>query len=168
MNFQSTLIVVHDMERSKAFYCRLFNMTVTADFGENVTLSDHLSLQTLNSWRKFVNRSDNEIQFGGCSGELYFETDDMTVFQVRLESLYPDIEYITPPEEQPWGQQVTRFYDPDHHIIEVGEKLETVARRFLAVGFSSADTAKRMQVPEEMVQHIAEEDDAELLFSLMV
>lgn len=40
MNDQSTRIVVRDMERSKRFYCGLLGMTVTDDFGANVTLSD--------------------------------------------------------------------------------------------------------------------------------
>jgi len=28
---------------------------------------------------------------------------------------------------EPWGQRVIRFYDPDMHIVEVGESLESVA-----------------------------------------
>lgn len=28
----------------------------------------------------------------------------------------------------PWGQKVIRFYDPDKHIIEVGEDLSVLIR----------------------------------------
>lgn len=38
MQYPCTLIAVRDMERSKRFYCDLPDMTVTADFGANVTL----------------------------------------------------------------------------------------------------------------------------------
>ena len=36
-----------------------------------------------------------------------------------------------PVKEHSWGQRVVRFYDPDRHIIEVGENMKVVCRRFL-------------------------------------
>jgi hypothetical protein len=45
-----------------------------------------------------------------------------------------------------------RFYDPDMHIIEVGESMESVARRFLRKGLSVEETAKRILMPEEFVK----------------
>lgn len=33
----------------------------------------------------------------------------------------PLVELIHPIERQAWGQKVFRFYDPDGHIVEVGE-----------------------------------------------
>jgi len=37
------------------------------------------------------------------------------------------------------------------HIIEVGESMESVARRFLSKGLSIEETAKRISMPEEFV-----------------
>ena len=62
------------------------------------------------------------------------------------------MEYIHGIKEQPWGQRVIRFYDPDMHIVEVGESMESVARRFLAKGFTVQETAKRISMPEEFVK----------------
>jgi catechol 2,3-dioxygenase-like lactoylglutathione lyase family enzyme len=39
MRYQSPLIVVSDVERSKAFYKRYLGLDVAADFGANVTLT---------------------------------------------------------------------------------------------------------------------------------
>ncbi|WP_330586669.1 hypothetical protein [Aminipila terrae] len=39
-----------------------------------------------------------------------------------------------------------RFYDPDKHIIEVGENMNIVVKRFLESGLSIEDTALRMDV----------------------
>jgi hypothetical protein len=50
--------------------------------------------------------------------------------------------------EHGWGQRVIRFYDLDWHIIEVGEEMDFVVRRFLAQGLSVAETAKRMDITE--------------------
>ena len=58
-----------------------------------------------------------------------------------------DIRYVHPPKEHRWGQRVVRFYDPDGHIIEVGESLAAVCRRFLAQGLTPEEIALRMDVP---------------------
>lgn len=42
-----------------------------------------------------------------------------------------------------------RIYDPDGHIIEVGETIPTVVRRFLGQGLTLEEVARRMDVPLE-------------------
>lgn len=44
-----------------------------------------------------------------------------------------------------------RFYDPDMHIIEVGENMKSVCRRFIDSGLTAEETAKRMDVPIKYV-----------------
>jgi hypothetical protein len=56
------------------------------------------------------------------------------------------------PREQPWGQRVVRLYDPDGHIVEVGETMEAVAKRFLGKGLSAEETAGRTSIPVEFVR----------------
>jgi hypothetical protein len=58
--------------------------------------------------------------------------------------------------EHPWGQRVIRFYDPDRHIIEVGENMKMVVRRFLQRGLSIDETAVRMDVPVDYVKSCLE------------
>lgn len=58
-----------------------------------------------------------------------------------------DVEYVHPVIEHSWGQRVVRFYDPDKHIIEVGENMQAVTRRFLANGMTPEQVAQRMDVP---------------------
>ena len=52
--------------------------------------------------------------------ELYFEEPDIEQFVERLETLYPEIEYVNHLITHSWGQKVVRFYDPDGNLIEVG------------------------------------------------
>ena len=47
---------------------------------------------------------------------------------------------------------MVHFYDPDRHIVEVGESMGTVARRFLAQGMSVEQTAVITQHPVEFVR----------------
>jgi len=40
-----------------------------------------------------------------------------------------------------------RFYDPDGHIIEVGEDMAVVVKRFAGQGMAVEQIAERMDVP---------------------
>ncbi len=62
-----------------------------------------------------------------------------------------DICYVHPLFEHRWGQRVVRFYDPDRHIIEVGEKLDAVILRFMEQGLSAEETAIRMDIAVDYV-----------------
>ena len=82
--------------------------------------------------------------------EVYFEEDDFDGFAKRLKTLA--VAYIHPVKEHPWGQRVVRFRDPDGHIIEVGERMTAVCRRFLDSGLTPEQTAARMDVPVDYVR----------------
>jgi hypothetical protein len=45
-----------------------------------------------------------------------------------------------------------RFYDPDYHIIEVGESMESVAIRYFQSGMTVEDICRRTSLPGEFVQ----------------
>lgn len=152
MKLKNILMVVSDIERSKAFYKELFGLMVVNDFGENVILTEGLVLQEQTLWEQFI---DKEVVKGGHDAELYFEENNMDAFLRRLEeSTYP-IEFVNPLMEHAWGQRVVRLYDLDRHVIEVGESLEYVARRFLNQGMTCEEVANKVQLPlgqiEEMV-----------------
>jgi catechol 2,3-dioxygenase-like lactoylglutathione lyase family enzyme len=51
---------------------------------------------------------------------LYFETDDIEAFLEKLNT-YENIRYVHKIKKHSWGQRAVRIYDPDGHIIEVGE-----------------------------------------------
>ena len=147
MKYKSTLIAVSDMEKSRQFYHDVLGMNVVADFGANVTLDGGLVLQTLDTWTSFI-RTD-KIVLPNNAGELYFEEEDMGTFCERLKQF--DIRYVHPLFEHRWGQRVVRFYDPDRHIIEVGEKLDAVILRFMEQGLSAEETAIRMDIAVDYV-----------------
>ena len=147
MKYTSTLISVADMEMSKQFYHNVLGLNVVADFGANVTLEGGVVLQTLDTWKSFI-RSDKVI-LPNNAGELYFEEDNIDAFCNHLKSF--EISYVHELFEHRWGQRVVRFYDPDKHIIEVGEKLDAVIFRFMKQGLSVEDTAVRMDIPIDYI-----------------
>lgn len=148
MRYTSTLLAVRDMAASIRFYREVLGLEVIQDFGANVTLAGGIALQTLGSWREFIGGKPVTLQ--SHTGELYFEESDMDGFLKKLEGA--DISYVHPPLEHRWGQRVVRLYDPDGHIIEVGEDMARVVRRFIARGLTPEQTAKRMDVSLDYVR----------------
>lgn len=67
-----------------------------------------------------------------------------------------DIDYVHLTIEHRWGQRAIRFYDLDGHIIEVGETMSSVCRRFLDSGLSIDEVAKRMDVTVEYIESVLE------------
>ena len=150
MKLKNPLLVVTDMERSKAFYRDVLGLRVVMDFGANITLTGGVCLQTRDSWESLIGVGTEMIAFGGKDTELYFEEDDFDGFVKGLERV-GTLRYVHPVVEHSWGQRVVRFYDPDRHIIEVGENMKQVCRRFLDSGMSAEETARRMDVPVKFV-----------------
>ena len=147
MQYKGPMLVVDDIDKAVNFYKNVLGLRVIMDFGANKTLTGGFSLQTAETYKDFID--GQSIRFFGNDFELYFEEDDFDNFISRLKSL--EIEYVHPVKEHAWGQRVVRFYDPDKHIVEVGENLKSVCRRFLESGMTPEQTAERMDVPLKFV-----------------
>ena len=147
MKLKNPMLVVIDIDKSVQFYKKVLGLHVIMDFGANKTLTGGLVLQTAETYKEFIGTSD--ISFGCNSFEIYFEEDDFDKFIDNLKEC--DVEYVHPVAEHSWGQRVVRFYDPDKHIVEVGENIKMVCRRFLESGMTPEQVAKRMDVPMKFV-----------------
>ena len=147
MKLKNPLLAVSDIDKSVEFYKKVLGLRVISDFGANKTLTGGLCLQTYETWQSFI--GTESITFGSNSFEIYFEEDNFDNFLHRLEKF--DVEYVHPVKEHSWGQRVVRIYDPDRHIIEVGENIKSVCRKFLDSGMTPRQVAERMDVPLKFV-----------------
>lgn len=117
MRLKNILIVVKNIEKSRQFYNDLFGLDLVLDNDGNMILTEGLVLQDEKIWRKFLGK---DIIPKSNSCELYFKEQDIEVFIEKLESLYPNIQYVNRLMTHSWGQKVIRFYDLDGNLIEVG------------------------------------------------
>ena len=148
IEYKLPLIAVKNVEISKKFYRDLFGQTVVFDFGRNVTFSGGFAIQEDFAWLADLPREPTfEKSF---DMELYFETDDFDGF-LKILSEYPNIAYVHPPKKHDWQQRVVRIFDPDGHIIEIGESMAYIAKRFLGEGKTPEETAAIIQHPIEFV-----------------
>lgn len=149
MKFHLPLLAVEDVEISKQFYNEIFEQDVVLDLGKNVTFSGGFAIQQDFAWLTDINA--NSVVKKSNNMELYFEVDDFDRFLERLEK-YKDIKFVHPPKKHEWQQRVVRIYDPDSHMIEIGESMEVIAKRYLSQGFSVEKVAEIIQHPVEFVQ----------------
>jgi len=148
LEFKLPLIAVQNIETSKKFYADLFEQKVVLDFGRNVTLSGGFSLQEDFKWLADL---PEEPSYDKCYNmELYFEVDDFDAFLDKL-SAFPFVERVHPPKKHGWQQRVIRIFDPDGHMIEIGESIAVIARRCLREGKTPEETSAIIMHPIEFV-----------------
>ena len=67
----------------------------------------------------------------------------------------PGLQWVHEIKEYPWGQRNIRIYDPDLHIVEIAEDMNTVFKRFFSQGMSAEEIAERTMFPLEAVKQYA-------------
>ena len=149
MKFRMPLLAVRDVEVSKKFYCDLFEQEVVLDLGKNVVFSGGFSVQQ--DFDKLTGVPKTTILHQSHNMELYFEVDDFDAFTDKLRG-HLDVELVHAPMTHKWQQRVVRLYDPDWHMIEVGESMENIARRLLEEGHTAEETAALIHHPIEFVE----------------
>lgn len=149
MKFQLALLAVKNVEISKKFYKELFNQDITLDLGKNVTFSGGFAIQEDFAWLTDIQA--NRVIEKSNNMELYFEVEDFDGFLQKLQR-YQNIKYVHPPKKHEWQQRVVRIYDPDYHMIEIGESMVIIAKRYLNEGYSTEEVSKIIQHPIEFVE----------------
>lgn len=151
LKFIAPLILVDDINRSRAFYEQILGQTVKFDFGEDVQFEGDFSIHLREHYQSLLGGADAyPVTRKANWGEFYFETDEIEAIEQRLRQA--GVEVIHPVREQPWGERVLRVYDPDGHILEIGESLEAAARRFHRDGMTIDRIMEKIGMPRDFVE----------------
>lgn len=123
------------------------------DFGQNVGFEGGLAI-----WEKdyalnliFQDKTQH-IQVGANNAEIYFEVDDLDGLFIRVTK--EQIKVIHPIRTHHWGQKAFRIYDPDNHIIEFAESMESVVQRLNNEGLSLEEISKQSMMPIEFIKMV--------------
>lgn len=149
LKFKCPLLAVTDMEKSINFYEEVIGDRVAFDFGANVQFEGGFALQEMKKWKTMIHT--DTVRRKPNNAELYFEEADFDRFLEYLKE-FPEIQYVHGVEEAPWGQRIVRFYDPDFHIIEVGEPMDAVIKRLVESGMTVEQVSEKSQYPIEYVK----------------
>lgn len=153
MKFICPLIVVEDIKRSRHFYETILCQTVKMDFGENVTFEGGFSIHERKHFQSLINNRD--ITKKSNNFELYFEHEDLPSIVEKIKKI--ELEFVHEIVEQPWRQQVVRFYDFDKNMIEIGERMEHVAFRLSCQNISHEDICRITYLDKDAVKNAIKE-----------
>jgi catechol 2,3-dioxygenase-like lactoylglutathione lyase family enzyme len=149
--YHSCVLLVEDVEKSKHFYNVVLGQKIVMDFGENVSFEGGLAI-----WEKdyalnlIFKEKAKKINVGTNSFEIYFEIEDPdNLYELLMKE---KVTVIHPVTEHPWGQRAFRARDPDGHIIEFGESMESAVRRLNMQGLSLEEIAKKSLMPMEFIK----------------
>ena len=158
MRCEGYMLVTKDIEVSKQFYTQVIGATVFVDMGGHVVFKEGFSLVMEQDWVSFAQVDGNALHYKHNTGQLGFEVEELEPFLQHLESIpQTSFSILHPAKEHPWGRRGVRLYDPDGHVIEVGESMRSVVKRFLLQGLSVEETARRSEFPERFVVECLEE-----------
>ena len=154
LRFVCPLIVVDEIAASRRFYEQLLGQQVKADYGEDVTFEGFVIHLKPHYQALLGDAAPYPVAKRAHNGELYFETDEVEAVYQRLSQA--GTEFIHAIREEPWGQRVMRLYDPDGHIVEIGEPMEVALLRLYSQGLSAASISERTSMPREFVERVIE------------
>jgi catechol 2,3-dioxygenase-like lactoylglutathione lyase family enzyme len=150
----STALFVKDIEASKEFYIDVLGMLIDMDFGKNVIFKNGFAIWEIQNNHIIPSSlgldriSDSKIN----RFELYFETENLQDIVKTLKC--KNVLFLHQIIEEPWGQQTIRFFDPDNHLIEIGESMRQFVSRLYNQGLTIEQVTKRTSVPIEDVKRL--------------
>lgn len=154
MKFICPLITVSDITRSRNFYENILHQKVKFDFGENITFHGDFAIHLTSHFKTLID--NREIRHGGNNFELYFEDSDIDhMFSILQKA---GIRFVHGIQEEPWGQRTIRFYDPDMHIIEIGEPIECFVGNLRKKGLTEVQVSAKTGIPVEVIHNISGHD----------
>jgi catechol 2,3-dioxygenase-like lactoylglutathione lyase family enzyme len=122
MKFVNPLPFVADIGRAKRFYSEVLQLRILEDHGDFVRFDDGFAIHEGTSLHQtvFGECRDEDAPYGRRNLVLYFEDEDLDAAFNRIAE---HVDLIHEVRRQFWGQRVFRFFDPDGHIIEIGEPM---------------------------------------------
>lgn len=151
LEFNGAVVFVSDIEQSKTFYTEVLKREIETDFGNNVGLVGGIGLWQIREGH-IVESGCEDTKTKSNRTELYFETTDIASEYEHIKA--NKVAFLHELIEEPWGQLTIRFFDPDHHLIEIGESLATFVKRMFNEGMSEIQVSEKTGIPLETVKDL--------------
>lgn len=154
LNYSGIALFVQDIEIAKFFYSKTLNIPIELDLGKNVIFKGGITVWEISHQHAIplLLGSEKIADHGSNRFELYFETDNLEEIESNLKN--KGTRFLHEIHQESWGQQTIRFFDPDNHLIEIGESMKIFVSRFYQKGMSIEEVSARTSVPVEEVKRL--------------
>lgn len=149
------VLFVKNAGKAKDFYVDVLGLTVKADFGGlNYVFEEGFAVWQPMEENIIPEKLGQSIFDANAVSrvEICFETDDIESVYKKLKG--SDVKFLHEMNVELWGQRTLRFYDPEGHLIEVGEELEVFVRRIYEEENDVEAAAKRVFMSPDMAKNI--------------
>ena len=119
VDFKTPIYLVKDIAISKIFYEKTLGVAILQDFGSFVVFEGNFAIHSADVLYGYMDKNYAGGRLGSDNLELYFTSPDLPALQKKLSD--ENVTFIHPIKESPWGEKVLRMYDPDGHIVEIGD-----------------------------------------------
>lgn len=151
--FEGTVLFVSDITKSKLFYEKVLNQQILYDLEGTVQFESGISIWQLQNEHILKETLKNDLKTNRF--ELYFETENIEEIEKNLRN--HKVEFLHATLTELWGQKTLRFFDPDYHLIEIGESMHTFINRLHNEGDNLDQIHKRTMYPlNKIVQMLTE------------
>ena len=142
------MVFVGDIGISKRFYTDVLHQKIEHDFGANIIFKSGISIWEMDP--DHVIARELETATKSNRFEIYFETEDIEKIDTHLRD--HNVTCFHGVREESWGQRTIRFFDPDGHLIEIGESLPTFVGRMKGTGMTEQEISAKSSIPIEQVK----------------
>ena len=152
----SIALFVKNIDVSRSFYRDILKFEIELDFGKNIIFRNGLAVWEIRASHiiPMTLGADKIRDTSVIRSELYFETETIDEdFRILKEN---NVSFLHELHEESWGQRTIRFFDPDRHLIEIGESMTRFVSRYHKQGMTADQISERTHVPvEEVIRLIA-------------
>lgn len=119
IKYRNVIALVKDVQVSKCFYRDVIGLTVEQEFDTFVLFRDGFAIHTADLFYEYIDKPYHNEKMGHDNVDFYFTTPQLEEFRNKLKE--HGVSFIHEIRLHAWGENVLRVYDPDGHILEIGD-----------------------------------------------
>ncbi len=119
ISYRHSIALVKDIEASKHFYADIIGLTICKGFDSFILFQDNFAIHKADLFYQYINKPYYGEKMGHDNVDFYFTTSDLEGFNRKLKE--EQVTFIHEIRKYEWGESVIRIYDPDGHILEIGD-----------------------------------------------
>ncbi len=119
IRFRHSIALVRDIEESKHFYKDILGLSIIRDFDVFVLFQNDFAIHRADLFYDYINKPYHGEKMGHDNVDFYLTTSELEHVSARLKE--NKVVFIHEIKQMDWGEKVIRIYDPDGHILEIGD-----------------------------------------------
>ena len=94
-------------------------LKISKEYETIIMFENNFVIHKADVFYEYINKSYHGEKMGHDNVDFYFTTSDLYGFLKKLKAEH--VTFIHEIKQHDWGEKVIRIYDPDGHIVEIGD-----------------------------------------------